>query len=132
MNWTNFPMFALFSGLLWLIGLGLIDLSIKRNYLDWLGRIIIIAGLGLMIVFVGNLWVNLGRPPMRTLGETRLWYALFLPVIGLVTYFRWKYKWFIHYAIFLAILFLFINYMHPETYEKTLCRLCKVPGLYHM
>ena len=33
---------------------------------------------------------------------------------------RWGYKWFITYALLLAILFLFINFLHPETYEKTL------------
>ncbi len=120
MSWTNFPIFAAISAVLWIFGLILIDISSKNKITDWAGRILIFSGLAVMIIFVGNLWVNLGRPPMRTLGETRLWYALFLPVIGLVTYFRWKYKWFIHYAIFLAILFLFINYLHPETYEKTL------------
>ena len=111
MNWTNFPMFALLSALLWLFGLLFVDISRKSALVDWIGRTLLFAGLGLMITFVTILWINLGRPPMRTLGETRLWYAIFLPVIGLVTYFRWKYKWFLHYAIFLAMLFLFINYL---------------------
>ena len=57
---------------------------------------------------------------MRTLGETRLWYSFFLPVIGILTYFRWNYKWFLSYSIGLAGLFLFINYSNPETYDKTL------------
>jgi ABC-type transport system involved in cytochrome c biogenesis permease subunit len=120
MNWTNFPLFALLSALLWVVGLILIDISRKNAFIDWAGRIFVIAGLGVMIAFVSVLWINLSRPPLRTLGETRLWYSIFLPVIGLVTFFRWKYTWFLHYSILLAILFLFINFIHPETYEKTL------------
>jgi ABC-type transport system involved in cytochrome c biogenesis permease subunit len=113
-------MYALISTILWVIGLLFIDLSHKRVLIDWIGRLLVFAGLGIMIAFVSILWMHLDRPPMRTLGETRLWYAIFLPIIGLLTFFRWKYKWFLNYALFLAILFLFINYLHPETYEKTL------------
>jgi ABC-type transport system involved in cytochrome c biogenesis permease subunit len=120
MSWTNFPMFALLSGILWLFGLLFIDISRKNPLIDWIGRILLFAGLIVLVVFISILWINLGRPPLRTLGETRLWYSMFLPVIGLITYFRWNYKWFLNYAIFLAILFLIINYLHPETYEKTL------------
>jgi ABC-type transport system involved in cytochrome c biogenesis permease subunit len=57
---------------------------------------------------------------LRTLGETRLWYSVFLPLVGIITYFRWNYRWFITYSLLLSILFLMINYLHPETYEKTL------------
>jgi ABC-type transport system involved in cytochrome c biogenesis permease subunit len=73
-----------------------------------------------LALFVVMLWLHLDRPPLRTLGETRLWYSLFLPLVGLITYLRWRYKWFLSYAIILASLFLMINYMHPETYSKTL------------
>jgi hypothetical protein len=45
-----------------------------------------------MVVFVVKLCLELDRPPMLTLGETRLWYATFLPLIGFVAYIRWKYK----------------------------------------
>ena len=73
-----------------------------------------------LCVFVIQLWSNLGRPPLRTLGETRFWYTTFLPVIGLLTYLRWKYKWFLMYSILMAMLFLGINYFNPETHSKTL------------
>ena len=120
MSWTNFPMYVLLSSVLWVVGLIFIAISDKRKILDWIGKAIILGGLAMMIVFVANLWINLGRPPMRTLGETRLWYALFLITTGLIIYFRWKYKFFLTITIAFAMLFLFINYLHPETYEKTL------------
>jgi ABC-type transport system involved in cytochrome c biogenesis permease subunit len=57
---------------------------------------------------------------MRTLGETRLWYATFSPIIGLVTYLRYKYKWLLGYSAFISILFLGINASNPEVMNKTL------------
>jgi len=119
MNWTNYPFFATLAAIFWIIGLILINLSGKQR-LQLIGKVIITAGLGILVAFLTILWVNLGRPPLRTLGETRLWYSVFLPIVGIITYLRWGYKWFISYALLLALLFLFINYLHPETYEKTL------------
>jgi len=120
MNWTNFPLYGALSAGLWIIGMVLINLPWKRRTMQIAGNIAILTGLSILIIFLINLWINLDRPPLRTLGETRLWYSVFLPMIGIITYLRWGYKWFITYALSLAILFLFINYLHPETYEKTL------------
>ena len=36
------------------------------------------AALLIMIAFAVLLWISLGRPPLRTMGETRLWYSLFV------------------------------------------------------
>jgi ABC-type transport system involved in cytochrome c biogenesis permease subunit len=120
MNWTNFPLYASIATALWVLGLILINLPGKKKTVELAGNIAIAVGLAVLIGFLASLWINLDRPPLRTLGETRLWYSVFLPLIGIITYLRWKYKWFLSYAILMAILFLFINYMHPETYEKTL------------
>lgn len=120
MIWTNFPLFAGISGILWVIGVFLVLFSGRKKAVEIAGNIVVYAGIAVMITFVTLLWINLDRPPLRTLGETRLWYSLFLPIIGIITYKRWGYKWFLGYAIAFALLFLFINYMHPETYEKTL------------
>ncbi len=120
MNWTNYPFFATTAAILWVIGMILINVAGKRKIVENAGKIVVTAGLAVMIGFLAILWTNLGRPPLRTLGETRLWYAVFLPIVGIITYLRWGYKWFISYALLLALLFMFINYLHPETYEKTL------------
>lgn len=120
MNWINFPLFAIASASLWFLGLIAIYASLKMKRLSIFGGILVILGIVVLGMFIGNLWLHLNRPPMRTLGETRLWYSLFLPVIGYVTYIRWNYKWFLSYSLGLAILFLFINYSNPETYDKTL------------
>jgi ABC-type transport system involved in cytochrome c biogenesis permease subunit len=57
---------------------------------------------------------------MRTLGETRLWYSVFLTFIGFLIYIRWGYKVVLALSVAFALLFLWINFSHPEAYEKTL------------
>jgi len=120
MNWIHFPTFAYLSGSLWLIGLILIYLSGNRKTLSLIGGLTIVLGILTMAFYISMLWIQLGRPPLRTLGETRLWYAFFLPAIGISFYFKWKYKWFVAYSIFMAFVFLGINLGHPEYFDKTL------------
>jgi ABC-type transport system involved in cytochrome c biogenesis permease subunit len=120
MPWINFHVFAIMSILLWFAGTMMIGLARKRTRLGWLGIVCIILGIISLLYFVVSLWINLDRPPMRTLGETRLWYTVFLSAIGLIIYLRWKYKTLMIFALGMAILFLLINLLHPETYDKTL------------
>jgi ABC-type transport system involved in cytochrome c biogenesis permease subunit len=120
MNWTNFPAIAYTSGALWLAGVILVYLGSKKKIFDLIGIILVITGLIVMAGFIINLWIELERPPMRTLGETRLWYAFFLPLISILFYLRWKYKWFLAYGIMMTYVFLSINLGHPENYDKTL------------
>lgn len=119
MTWYDFPQISLTCSLLWLVATVLFYF---RNYrvANYLGHLLYLAGIGLLVYFIASFWSVLDRPPLRTLGETRLWYALFLPAIGYITYLRWQYRWFILYTSLLAILFLAINVMHPENHSKTL------------
>ncbi len=120
MNWTYFPSYAYISAGLWLLGLLFVYLGLRKKIFDHIGMILFLTGILVMAAFIIQLWVHLQRPPMRTLGETRLWYAFFLPVIGLLFYIRWHYKWFLAYAVMMTFVFLMINLTHPETYDKTL------------
>jgi len=120
MEWINFPLYAGITLLLWVVGITMIYIPSKSIMFNTLGKIFVLLGIGVLTFFLVILWMQLERPPLRTLGETRLWYSLFLPIVGIITYFRWKYKWFLAYALALASLFLFINYLNPETYSKTL------------
>jgi ABC-type transport system involved in cytochrome c biogenesis permease subunit len=118
MAWINFPLYAIVSGILWILGATVSWTRIKRSNTI----AIILSAIGTIIfgVFITKLWLMLERPPMRTLGETRLWYSLFLAAIGIVTFIRWRYKWFLTYSLLMAILFIVINVLNPETYNKTL------------
>lgn len=120
MTWIDFPLYCLGINLFWFIGLCILFISYSKPQWLTFTHILFTIGWGLLILFIYQLWIELDRPPMRTLGETRLWYALFLPFIGFLTYARWKYKWFLAYSVFMAGMFLTINYFNPETYSKTL------------
>jgi ABC-type transport system involved in cytochrome c biogenesis permease subunit len=120
MDWINFPVFAGISMFIWVAGLALVYAGGKRQNPDLAGRMLILLGIIMLGTFIALLWIKLERPPLRTLGETRLWYSFFLPLVGWLTYIRWRYKWFLAYALALAGLFLAINLLHPEYYSKTL------------
>jgi len=98
----------------------MIYLGSKNNKIRITGIVLFIAGILSIMIFITILWYHLQRPPLRTLGETRLLYVFFLPVIGIVFYLRWGYKWFLAYALMMTMVFVLINLNHPETYDKTL------------
>ena len=70
--------------------------------------------------FVAVLWLSLERPPMCTMGETRLWYSLFLLVAGVATYARWRFKWVLSFSTMMATVFMVINCLRPELHDKGL------------
>jgi len=116
--WINFPLVAALSAFLWSMAALFRWRSPKLHEKSL--HLLTLGGIAVLLFFVVSLWVALGRPPFRTLGETRLWYALFLPCIGYAVYLRWRYKWLLFYSLGMSALFLLINYLHPETYDKQL------------
>jgi ABC-type transport system involved in cytochrome c biogenesis permease subunit len=70
--------------------------------------------------FVAVLWLSLERPPMRTMGETRLWYSPFLLVAGVATYARWRFRWVLSFSTLMATVFMVINCLRPELHDKGL------------
>lgn len=120
MMYLNFNIAAYLTITLWLIGMIFISIDQKLKPGRLLGNIFISMGNLIIITFVILLWINIERPPLRTLGETRLWYAIFIPIIGLFAFLKWKYKWFLYYSYGLAILFLVLNISSPENFDKTL------------
>ena len=70
--------------------------------------------------FIVLLWASLGRPPLKTMGETRLWYSFFALLSGLFTYLRWRYKWVLSFSTVLATVFVVINILKPEIHDQSL------------
>ena len=70
--------------------------------------------------FIAGLWISLGRPPLRTMGETRLWYSLFAIAAGLFTYLRWNYRWILSFSAVLSTVFMIINIARPEIHDTSL------------
>ena len=117
----DYNSFYYISSVLWFFAIIFLLLSFKKsNKFLSLGLVFNVLAILVISGFIVYLWQELDRPPMRTLGETRLWYALFLPIIGTVFYIRWKYVWILFYTILMAFLFLTLNYFNPDMYSQTL------------
>ena len=120
MSWTHFNIYAEITSLLWVIAIILLFIKPKNKSLARIATLAIYLGIAILASFIVQLWIRLDRPPLRTLGETRLWYSFFMSVIGVVIYHLWKYKWLLGYSIGMALLFVMLNYFNPEIHSKSL------------
>lgn len=77
-------------------------------------------GVAILLFFIVIYWRLIERPPLRTLAETRMWYAFFLSTIGGIIYLRWKQSWIPVFTQALAVVFILVNIFNPETYNKSL------------
>lgn len=82
--------------------------------------VLTIAGITCLGIFIAGLWISLQRPPLRTMGETRLWYSFFMGIAGLLTYIRWKYRWILSFSTLLSTVFVIINLLKPEIHDQSL------------
>lgn len=116
MTWHSFIYFAIASVVLWGAG----ALTAYKSRRKTLPTLLTVAGLLVFSVFIAGLWISLERPPLRTMGETRLWYSFFLPVAGLITYQRWNYKWILSFSTILSAVFIIVNIAKPDIHNKVL------------
>ena len=115
MSWEHFICFAIVAVLFWAAG----------AFAAWRDKSAVaytstLLGLLVFFTFILSMWISLERPPLRTMGETRLWYSFFLPLVGLMVYSRWKYKWILSFSTVLALVFICVNLFKPEIHDKTL------------
>ncbi|MCC6933215.1 MAG: cytochrome c biogenesis protein CcsA [Deltaproteobacteria bacterium] len=103
---------------LWAPGVMLLAPKLKRFHKIFIAFAVL--GVICLLGYLFNLWHYLGRPPFRTLGETRLWYAFLLTLAGLGVYAYYRLAWFLSYSLAMSLLFLFINFRHQEVFDKTL------------
>ena len=109
MIWEYFTYFAIVSIVLWAIG----------AFMAWKDKTSAVyastlTGLAVFFTFIVIMWMTLERPPLRTMGETRL------PLAGILVYSRWKYKWILSFSTILATVFICINIFKPEIHSKAL------------
>ena len=115
MTWHEFIWFALPAVVLWL-GAGTVVYTKVRRMADYL----MLVGIGVFALFIVLFWMALERPPLRPMGETRLWYSFFLAAVGYVTYKRWRYPWLLSFSAVVATVFVCINLFKPEIHSKNL------------
>ena len=101
LDWTSFVYFALPTVVLLTASATLAIMS-KRYWAIAVG----VAAVLVLAVFIGGMWHSLERPPMRTMGETRLWYSLFVIIAGLIVFIRWRYGWILSFSGILSTVFM--------------------------
>ena len=111
----TFPACAGAAAILWLTGIFL-----RRAGKPRAGNALYACGILVLAGYVVALWAALGRPPMRTLGETRLLYAVLLPAVALGVSLRWRIAWPMIYGAGVSAAFLAINVARPDAFDKTL------------
>ncbi|MGL4908273.1 MAG: cytochrome c biogenesis protein CcsA [Bacteroidales bacterium] len=116
MTWSNFISFAIPSILLWLFAAVLINF---KKY-EKSANLITIIGTIIFASFITAFWLHIERPPMRTMGETRLWYSMFIALVGYIAYRRWKYPWLLSFSNVVATVFVIVNIAKPEIHSKSL------------
>ncbi len=123
MNWDSFIWFAMAASLFWISG-AVASLKAKRLVLP-----LLLTGIGIKIflTFIFGIWVTLGYPPLRTMGETRLWFSVFLSLIGCVVYLRWRYRWILPFSCLMSVVFVCINVFKPEIHTEELMPALRSP-----
>jgi cytochrome c-type biogenesis protein CcsB len=115
MTWNLFIWFAAVAVILWVLG-AVFAWKERRG----LTLAFTLAGILVFFAFILGMWISLERPPLKTMGETRLWYSFFVPVAGLIVYSRWRYKWILSFSTVLSVVFICVNLFKPEIHSKTL------------
>ncbi len=116
MDWSSFIYFGLIS----------IILGVISSFFCWkkektlLISLFTILQILVLAFFVFGFWIEIKRPPFKTMGETRLWFSLFMPIAGWISYKFWNYKWMIPYGTVLSTVFILINLLKPEIHTAEL------------
>ena len=117
MTWNHFPIFVILTLLPALLGAVLAWRSprVSKSSLVCSGVAVIV-----FCAFAAGLWLSLGRPPLRTLGETRLWYSLFMLIAGMWVYRREGYRWMPSISLVIATVFMIVNLLKPDLHDQSL------------
>ncbi len=116
MAWNEFMWFALPALICWAVA----AMTVYRSSWRVAAEVSMAVGIVAVVTFIVVLWVDLGRPPLRTLGETRLWYAFFISLVGFAAYKLRGYKWLLSFSAVMGGVFLCINLFRPEIHSAGL------------
>ena len=114
-SWPDFIYFALPALGLWISGA---VMAVRGRYRAAI--VLTVSGIALYAAFIILFWAGLHRPPMRTTGETRLWYSFFMTLSGAAVYARWRYRWILPFSVLLAAVFIMVHLLKPEIHDQTL------------
>jgi ABC-type transport system involved in cytochrome c biogenesis permease subunit len=73
-----------------------------------------------LMSFIAYLWYEVERPPLKTMAETRLWYAFFVSLISWMIFLRTKSKILYFLGFIMSAVFLLVDILKPEYQSKNL------------
>ena len=115
MSWDTFYIYATAATASW-VGATILAFRNRRK-----GAIATsLIGSIIFLIFIAGMWASMQRPPLRTMGETRLWYSFFLSLIGLFLYVKYRYSWMMAFGTLMSVVFTCINLLKPEIHSTTL------------
>lgn len=89
--------------------------------------VFMIAGWAAVAGLLVYLWIVLGHPPMRSTGETQLWFACFLPLVGLIVEVLFRSRSVSILVIVLAAVFVVRSLVDPEAFGRTMMPALRSP-----
>ena len=116
MSWEHLIWFAATAAVCWFAG----AVMALRGERVWTTSVVSAVGSVVFFAFIVGMWISLERPPLRTMGETRLWYSFFLSLAGVAVYARWRYKWILSFSTLMSVVFICVNLFKPEIHSKSL------------
>ncbi len=119
MVWNSLNYLFSFFCLTWLVSLFLIYIY-RSNYNLKLSLLSAFIGNLSLLFFTILLWIEIERPPLKTLAETRLIYALIVSWIILLLFYKTKNKILFILGFLMSISFLIVDILHPEYQTKNL------------
>lgn len=116
MGWEAYPWFCIATLLFWAIAAGTAFGQKHRKTTLFLGGL----GIGIQAFFLIGFWIHAQRPPLASLGETRLWYVFFLLLLGWFVFYAFRYRWLPALSWVLALVFSLPNLLKPELHTQGL------------
>lgn len=121
MNWHLFPWVAMV--VLSLQALAAIMVARRRV----VALLMLVASGLVLAAFLGAVWIGMGRPPLRTYGETRLAYAVGLALLSAAAAKVLRRGWPVVWGSALGAVFVVVTWTTPESHDRTLMPALRSP-----
>ena len=120
MTWQWLFSMMLFFAITW-IGAGILIFKKEKSPIQKkLEFLLPLLGNLSILVFIIFLWIELERPPMKSLAETRLWYSFFIAWVTWFIFLKTRSKPMYLLGFMMAFVFLLVDLLRPEYHNKNL------------
>ncbi len=119
MVWNYFVETAIATILFWVASVISVHIKPFKNSKIlpfWIGSL----GTLFIAAFIISYWIDIQRPPMRTMAETRIWYSFLVSLVSLIVYHIYNSKYMLSLGLIMASVFIGVDILHPEYQDKFL------------